>query len=244
MAQGGLRFEHRSWRALAGQMQRLADAPALRLLRRAPRALPSGGRLLVGEMVLAGGGRGERPAACATCTCWRPPEAGSAPHPSTQRSSNGRDSPSTACAGCRSCRPSSWAWRDEHHRLAGPTFHDTMACRDPGRPADTRPRGPALDALIVPNARGAVRCRGPLPSRRSDPAGILLRGGDPLQRPAAEASPSRAAIASSRRPPSGSASAASRSARRLPAGSEAAVQAARQAIVRSKFRTPRSWVSP
>ena len=177
--------------------------------------------------------------AAATC-----PAAGSAPHPSTQRSSNGRDSPSTACAGCRSCRPSSWAWRDEHHRLAGPTFHDTMACRDPGRPADTRPRGPALDALIVPNARGAVRCRGPLPSRRSDPAGILLRGGDPLQRPAAEASPSRAAIASSRRPPSGSASAASRSARRLPAGSEAAVQAARQAIVRSKFRIPRSWVSP
>ena len=27
MAQRGLRFEHRSWRALAGQMQRLADTP-------------------------------------------------------------------------------------------------------------------------------------------------------------------------------------------------------------------------
>ena len=61
---------------------------------------------------------------------------------------------------------------------------------------------------------------------------------------AGETRPSRAAIASSSRPPSGSARAASRSARRLPAGSEAAVQAARQAIVRSKFRTPRSWVSP
>ena len=56
--------------------------------------------------------------------------------------------------------------------------------------------------------------------------------------------PSSAAIAASSLPPSGSASAASRSVRRLAAGSGAAAQAARQPIVRSKFRTPRSWVSP
>ena len=52
----GLRFVHRSWRALAGQTQRLADPPVLRLLRCARRALPSGERLLVVEMVLAEGG--------------------------------------------------------------------------------------------------------------------------------------------------------------------------------------------
>ena len=57
--------------------------------------------------------------------------------------------------------------------------------------------------------------------------------------------PARSAdAAASSFPPSGSARAASRKVRRLAAGSAEDAQASRQAIVRSKFRTPRSWVSP
>ena len=154
----------------------------------------------------------------------------------SRRTSSSAGGPSAATAG-RCGR----GWRrttSGHREPAG----SCLSRGGPGPKADSPGSEAERGARPIPAGSGR-RPRGdgtrprPQPPRKvagAETAGPRGRRDQPSRRVRAAGVPS----------PSGSASAASRSARRLPAGSEAAVQAERQAIVRSKFRTPRSWVSP
>ena len=117
------------------------DAPALRLLLRARRALPSGGRLFVVEMVMS-----ENAVAGSLCDLHLLTATGGRGadgRPNTPHSSATRGSLLKAFGGPPPSLPSSWGWRDERHRLAHSPFRDTMDGRAPA----CEPRGRAPPSL-------------------------------------------------------------------------------------------------